>query len=83
MIAIVSQSAFVTDGPKVRLLRDRAGYTLRKFAAELRVHPAYLSKVERGERQPGIELRNRIATALGVPLDDIAELREPAASAAA
>lgn len=67
----MAQSQFVTDGPRVRIMRDRAGFTLRRFARELSVDPTYLSRVERGIQQPGIELRNRIAATLGVDLDEI------------
>lgn len=70
-MATMRQSALVTDGPAIRAMRDRAGYTLRRFAAELGVDVGHLGRVERGERQPGIALRNRIAAALGVDLEAI------------
>lgn len=71
-MATMRQSQILTDGPAIRDMRDRAGYTLRSFAAELGVDHGHLGRVERGERQPGIALRNRIATTLGVSVDDIA-----------
>ncbi len=71
-MAIVSQSSLVTNGATVRELRDRAGYTVRGFAALLGVHYTHLSKVELGDRQPGVKLRNRIADALSVPIEAIA-----------
>jgi transcriptional regulator with XRE-family HTH domain len=63
-------------------MRDRAGYTLTRFAAELGVNVTYLSRIERGLQQPGIVLRNRIAAKLGVDLDDIAHLPDNASTAA-
>lgn len=74
------QSQFVTDGPKIRIMRDRAGYTLSRFARELGTDVSYLSRIERGLQQPGIELRNRIADKLGVTVDDIARLRATVAA---
>ncbi len=72
------QSQFVTNGPAIRILRDRAGYTLSAFADILGTDRSYLSRIERGLQQPGIALRNRIAKELGVTVDDIATL--PAAA---
>ncbi len=73
-MAIMRQSQLVTDGHTIRDMRDRAGYSLRSFAAELGIDHGHLGRVERGERRPGNALRNRIAAALGVPLDHIAAL---------
>lgn len=59
------------DGPKIRRQRELRGYGLRRFAKAAQIHPAYLSRIERGERNPQPEVMARIATALGCRIADI------------
>ncbi|WP_420377898.1 helix-turn-helix domain-containing protein [Streptomyces filamentosus] len=59
------------DGPKIRRQREQRGYGLRGFAKAARISHAYLSRIERGERNPQPEVMARIATVLGCGIADI------------
>lgn len=58
-------------GLNVQALRREAGYSQEELAARADMHQTYLSGVERGVRNPSVEVLERIAKALRV---DIAEL---------
>lgn len=58
-------------GGAVKRLREARDITQDALALGAEVHPAYLSNIERGKRQPSIEVITRIADRLGVSLDDI------------
>jgi transcriptional regulator with XRE-family HTH domain len=64
----------VTFGPRVRAIRLRNGLTLDALAARSGVSRATLSKIERCERTPGLEIAVKIAdaleTSLGQLIDD-------------
>lgn len=50
-----------TTGQKLRELREKAGFTLRKAAMQAGIDVAILSKVERGERKLSKELILKLA----------------------
>lgn len=50
----------------VRSLRENAGISQDAFADVVGVHRTYMSGIERGKRNPSIEVVERIAIALGV-----------------
>ncbi len=77
-MATTSASLIPVDGPKIRIMRDRAGFSLRQFAREVRADPTHLSRIERGTGSPSPSLRNRIAERLGVTVDDIAKTPQAA-----
>lgn len=45
----------------LRDLREANGKTLRQTAKDLEVNPAYLSRVERGEKPPSQAIQSRLA----------------------
>ncbi|MDT0306830.1 helix-turn-helix transcriptional regulator [Streptomyces sp. DSM 44917] len=59
------------DGPKIRRLRELAGFRLRRFAEAAGLSPAHLSRIERGERHPTPEVLARIASGLGREITEI------------
>lgn len=60
------------DGPKIRRRREQRGYGLRRFAKAARISHAYLSRIERGEREnPQPEVMARIAQELECEISDI------------
>ncbi len=63
----------------LRELRVESGRSLRKAASELGVAPSHLSRLERGEKSPGSDLRRRAANYYGVHSDvlELAEGRVP------
>lgn len=58
-------------GARIRLLRQQNGLTQVKFANMVNVERAYLSKVEAGERNPSIDLLERIAGGFGMSLSEL------------
>lgn len=59
------------DGPEIRRQRELRGYGLRGFAKAAKISPSYLSRIERGERNPQPEVMARIAKALEREIADI------------
>ena len=58
-------------GPTLRMLRQKAAYSLRQFAAMVGLSPSYLSRIERGKDPPPPETKiKRIAELLGGEPDD-------------
>jgi transcriptional regulator with XRE-family HTH domain len=49
-----------------RVVRSRGSLSQRELADAVGVSPAYISRIERGERVPSLQLVERVARALGV-----------------
>ena len=60
-------------GRRIRTARMSKGITGQKLASMARISPAYLSEVERGLSEVSGEKLLRIATCLGVSLQDLLE----------
>jgi transcriptional regulator with XRE-family HTH domain len=58
--------AKVIFGENVRLARRAAGISQVDLAADAQMAKSYLSEVERGRRNPTVEVVGRIALALGI-----------------
>lgn len=65
----------VRSVPPLRAVRAARGLTLRTVAHRSGIDPGYLSKVERGERQPSVESLYRLAVVL--ELRELAQLLKP------
>ncbi|SMO77722.1 Helix-turn-helix [Saccharicrinis carchari] len=61
-------------GQKLRSLREEKGLLLRQVAAELEVDTAYISKMERGEKNIKREYILKLASIYDYPEDDLATL---------
>jgi transcriptional regulator with XRE-family HTH domain len=55
-------------GRRIRTLREAAGISQEELAARADLHRNYVGSVERGERNIGILVVQRLATALGLSL---------------
>jgi XRE family transcriptional regulator, regulator of sulfur utilization len=55
-------------GARIRVLRQRRGWTLEKLAVELDVTNGYVSMLERGRRRPSVKTLQRLAEAFDVPV---------------
>ena len=55
-------------GSAVRARRNAAGISQEKLAERSGLHPTYVSMIERGVRNPTLEVASRIAKALKVGL---------------
>lgn len=60
-------------GERLQLIRRERGFTLRQLAREADVSVAYLSKLERGDSSPTIDILTKIAGALRVSVAELTE----------
>ncbi len=60
-------------GRNLRAKREAVGLSQEKFAEEARIHRTYISDIERGVRNPTIEVVDRIAKALNVSAGSLLE----------
>ncbi len=58
-------------GTRIRELRKKEKVTSEKFAYENGISKGYLSDIENGKRLPTLEMLDKIAKALGVPLREL------------
>ena len=58
-------------GPRLRELRRRNGTTLTELSGATGIAVSTLSRLESGQRKPGLELLLPLAKAHGVPLDEL------------
>ena len=58
------------DNP-IRVWREHRGMTGRRLAEAVDIQQSYISQIETGRREGTIDVLRRIATALGVTLDDL------------
>lgn len=61
----------MTTGERIKLFRERRDLTQKDLAALVGVHQTKISQVETGERGISLDLAAKIATALGVSIDDL------------
>ncbi len=62
---------FCKFGKNVRTKRQQLGLSQEALAFEARSNRTYISDVERGTRNPSIEVVQRIAKALGVTMGEL------------
>src|SRR5947209_13845880 len=63
-------------GPRIRLLRDGMGLSLRDLAVRSGVSAPMLSQVERGETSPTLAVAGKIAAGLELSLSQLLRLDE-------
>lgn len=63
-------------GANVRKIREAKGWSQDKLADESGLHRTYISGIERGVRNPTVEIVQQIATALKVNISDLFISRE-------
>ena len=57
-------------GMRIRYLRQRKGMSIEDLALECNINRNYLSDLERGTRNPSIEILSRISFGLKVSLEE-------------
>ena len=62
-------------GLKLKSLRQRSGASLREISEKAGVSVSYLSELEQGKKYPKPQKLLRLATALGVPYDELVSLK--------
>lgn len=60
-------------GQRVRNYRTEKGLSQEKLAEISSCHPTYIGQVERGEKNATLEIIDRIASALNIPLSRLFE----------
>lgn len=58
-------------GFNVRKVREALGWSQDKLSEESGLHRTYISGIERGVRNPTVEIVQKIALALGVSIADL------------
>lgn len=58
-------------GKNVRRLREERNWSQDRFAEESGLHRTYISGIERGVRNPTIEIVSQIAKALKIPITEL------------
>lgn len=58
-------------GNNVRRLREEKNWSQDRFAEETGLHRTYISGIERGVRNPTIEIVSQIAKALKIPIAEL------------
>lgn len=58
-------------GRRIADFRISKGYSQESLAAKAGLHRAYIGKIERGEKNVGIETLEKVAIALDVPLVEL------------
>jgi transcriptional regulator with XRE-family HTH domain len=58
-------------GLAVRIFRDRQGWSQAQLAQASSVDRGYISRIESGGVDPGLEMQRRIADALGINLSEL------------
>jgi transcriptional regulator with XRE-family HTH domain len=64
-------SVLAAVGPRLRALRQQRDITLAELARATGISVSTLSRLESGQRRPNLELLLPLATAYGVPLDEL------------
>ena len=59
----------------MRQLREAKGWSQEDFAEVAQLHRTYVSGIERGRRNPTLTVLERIAKALGIPLENLLRIK--------
>lgn len=65
-------------GPRLRDVRLRTGLSLREVARQLGVSPSFVSQLENGKSQPSVATLFALTQLLGVSVDELFAMDEPA-----
>ncbi|MFC4776372.1 helix-turn-helix domain-containing protein [Paenibacillus sp. GCM10023252] len=60
-----------TIGENIRKLRKGSGFSQEQLALRADINASYMGQVERGEKSPTVDVLSKIASALGVPLEQL------------
>ncbi|MGH3325431.1 MAG: helix-turn-helix domain-containing protein, partial [Streptomyces sp.] len=74
---LTSDLDLVTFGQRLRHLRRSRGLTLSELGERVGRAPSQLSLLENGRREPKLTLLQSLATALGVPVEELLRKQPP------
>lgn len=58
-------------GENIRLLRKQRGLSQEQLALRAEINASYMGQVERGQKNPTIDVLSKIATALQIPIEQV------------
>jgi transcriptional regulator with XRE-family HTH domain len=58
-------------GLAVRRRREEKGMSQENLAVHAGIHRTYVSSIERGKVRLGLDIANKVATGLGIPLHEL------------
>lgn len=61
-------------GENIRVLRKAKGLSQEQLALRADINASYMGQVERGEKNPTIDVLSKIAAALHTPLEDVVNI---------
>jgi transcriptional regulator with XRE-family HTH domain len=65
------KNTFMNIGENIKRIREEKGLLQKQVAASVGVHPSNYSKIEKGEREPSIEVLDKIAKLFGLSVYQI------------
>jgi transcriptional regulator with XRE-family HTH domain len=71
MLSIKIEVVILSIGENIRRIRKSKGITMRELAAVVGISEQGIGNYERGDREPGIDMINKIAAALDAPVHDL------------
>jgi transcriptional regulator with XRE-family HTH domain len=75
-VAKATKFSRLTFGKAIRLAREEHGLSQEAFAERADVHRTYISSIELGKVNVGIEVANSLAAALGIRLSELVRRAE-------
>lgn len=60
-------------GERIRIYRNRAGYSQEELAEKAGLHNTYIGQLERGEKNATLESIEKVSRALKIPLEILTE----------
>jgi transcriptional regulator with XRE-family HTH domain len=70
-MAQVIRAKRLWHGPAAKRIRQLQNIKQDTVAQASGIHPAYLSNIEKGAKQPSLELMGKLANALNVGIDEV------------
>jgi len=67
----MSKNIYLQVGSRVKEVREQLGMTQEKLAFKSGIHPSFLSHIERGTKKASLETIEKLASALGVPTQNL------------
>jgi ribosome-binding protein aMBF1 (putative translation factor) len=68
----LARSSGKSLGERIRTIRESLGMSQTSLSARAGISQGYISQIEADEREPTLSIAARLATALGVSVDDLA-----------
>src|ERR1044072_3717516 len=76
-LSLTQELDLIAFGQRLRHLRKQRGLTLSHLGGRVHRAPSQLSLLENGRREPKLSLLKSLATALGVPVEELLRRQPP------